>query len=131
MNQDNFNCQEWNASDIHLQCPVATSQLLRTLGDINGFANSSCFFERQLEKSFNIIYLNDSLKAKSLAEEATVYGWIHIPPNFAHQASQRKNKHFFFPSKMFLLLFILIGNTEEITNVNCRFNSENSFRQEQ
>ena len=85
VNQDNFNCQEWNvvasdSSEIHLQCPA---KLQQTLGDINGLANSSCYLTRQLEKSFNIIYLNDSLKAKSLAEEAIVYGWVHIPPNFA------------------------------------------------
>ena len=55
-----------------------------------------------------------------------------ISPQILHSRQvKEKINIFFFPSKMFLLLFILIGNTEEITNVNCRFNSENSFRQEQ
>ena len=55
---------------------------MQSLGDVKCLDNSSCFFTRQLEKSLDIIYLNNTAEARSFAEEASVYGWIQIPRNF-------------------------------------------------
>ena len=93
VNHDNLNCPLWNATNIHLGCPMQSFE------DVKCLDNSSCFFTRQLEESLDIIYLNNTSEARSLAEAASVYGWIRIPSNFAQGLLSRleMNENTSFP----------------------------------
>ena len=83
VNQDNLNCRHWKTGpDIHLGCPMHN---VAGLEDINGLFNATCFFTRQLEKSLNVVYLNNSYEAKRLAETAEVHGWMIIPRHFTKE----------------------------------------------